>query len=81
MAMQVYGNLVSSDATSARYEFGLDAQDPDRGTLVIPVDDPSAWYVEGRDDLPRTAALVVGKAVRLRTELGEWPAHAPVFTG
>lgn len=81
MAMAVFGRLVSFDATSARYEFGLDLHDPDRGTVAIPGEDPERWYVEGREGRPYVAAVVVRKAVRLREQQGTWPEWASVFTG
>jgi hypothetical protein len=81
MASQAYGRLVSADDEFARYDYGIDHDDPRRGTVVIPVRDPESWFMAGRDDRPRMALSVVARAVREFERTGAWPRWASVFTG
>lgn len=76
MAAQAFGILLSVDETTARYDYGMREDDPQRGILVIPVSDPNAWYMEGREDRPHWAGTVVSRALYLRQQTGEWPKNA-----
>lgn len=81
MASSAYGRLVSADDEFARYDYGIDPEDPLRGIIVIPVHDPESWYMEGRDDHPRMALSVTARAVREFEKSGNWPEWASIFTG
>lgn len=81
MASSAYGRLVSADGEHARYDYGTAPDDPGRGVLVIPVRDPEAWLIEGRDDRPRMAGSVMARAVRGFESTGAWPEWASIFTG
>jgi hypothetical protein len=80
MAFLAYGRRLSVDATHVRYDYGLTEDDPARGVLVIPVADPEAWFMEGRDDHPRGAARVAGKAALHHERTGEWLENASYFS-
>ncbi len=62
MASSAHGRLVSADDKFARHDYGIDPQDPLRGVIVIPVDDPESWFMEGRDDRPRMAVRPGGRS-------------------
>lgn len=81
MASQAYGRLLSADDGYARYEYGITPEDPLRGVIVIPVRDPEAWCMEGRDDRPRMASSVTARAVREFERTGAWPEWASIATG
>ncbi len=81
MASAAYGRLVSADDEHARYDYGMGPDDPRRGVLVIPMWNPEAWFMEGRDDRPRMAGSVVARAVRGFESTGAWPEWASIFTG
>lgn len=81
MSGHSFARLISVDVVAARYDFGVSEDDPDRGTLVIPVDDPASWRVEGTNPSPHLADVVVGKAVTLQRRTGRWPENASVYTG
>lgn len=81
MASAAYGRLVSADDEDARCDYGMGPDDPRRGVLVIPVRDPEAWFIEGRDDRPRPAGSVMARAVRGFESTGTWPEWASIFTG
>ncbi|WP_182112450.1 MULTISPECIES: hypothetical protein [unclassified Actinotalea] len=81
MASRAFGIRLSSSDGRARYDYGIDEQDPERGVLVIPATDPDAWFIEGRGDRPRMASAVMATAYREFQRTGEWPANASVFTG
>ncbi len=81
MASHAYGRLLSADDECARYDYGIDAEDPLRGVVVIPVRDPESWFMEGRDDRPRMAGSVTARAVREFERTGAWPEWASIFTG
>lgn len=81
MAARAFGLLLSANVTEARYDYGLTEDDPERGVLVIPVEDPAAWWVEGVNAHPVFAGSVAGKAVTAFQRTGEWPANASIHTG
>ncbi len=81
MAARAFAVRLHADDRQARYDYGIDEQDPGRGVLVIPVDDPDGWFIDGRDDRPRMAGVVTAKAWREFRRSGEWPENASVFTG
>src|SRR5690554_3163527 len=64
MARAAHGRQVTADGVLVRYAFGADADDPEAGILAIPVDSPADWYVEGREDRPKSAIAVARKASR-----------------
>lgn len=80
MGFMAYGRKVAEAADHVRYAFGVDEDDPEAGVLVIPVGEPDQWFVEGREDRPKSAVVVASKAHRLREETGEWPDWASVFS-
>ncbi|GAA3805628.1 hypothetical protein [Cellulomonas soli] len=78
MAIVAFGHRLSISTDAVRYEFGLTADDPDRGVVVIPLDDAEAWFVEDRADRPVSAKKVVGRAWLQHERTGEWPEWASV---
>ena len=76
MAAQAFGVLVSVDEEAARYDCGIEEDDPARGIVVIPIAAPDHWYMEGRDDRPNFARNIVGRALHLRGRSGAWPQNA-----
>ncbi|WP_155856096.1 hypothetical protein [Cellulomonas sp. URHD0024] len=80
MAFMAFGRRLSLDSTHVRYDYGLNEADPARGVLVIPIMDPSAWFMEGRDDRPGGAARVAGRAALHHERTGERPENASVFS-
>ncbi|WP_250442929.1 hypothetical protein [Actinotalea sp. C106] len=76
MAAQAFGLLVSVDEGAARYDVGVTEDGPERGIVIIPMADPEAWRMEGREDRPHFAATIVGRALHLRSTTGEWPENA-----
>ncbi len=74
-----YGRRVAEDGRTVRYAFGAGPGKID-GILVIPVDDPDGWFVEGREDRPVVARNVLHKALRSRRRAGEWPRDASFFS-
>ena len=80
MGFMAYGRRVAETADEVRYAFGTSETDPEAGVLVIPVADPDSWFVDGREDRPLAARRVLGKALRLHQQAGEWPEWASVFS-
>ena len=74
-----YGRRVAEDDRAVRYAFGAGPDEID-GILVIPVDDPDGWYVEGREDRPVVARNVLHTALRWRRREGAWPRDASFFS-
>ncbi|WP_431837136.1 hypothetical protein [Cellulomonas sp. Y8] len=74
-----FGRLLSEGADVARYEFGPEPSSV-RGVLVIPLDDPEQWYVEGQEERSVLARNVLHKALRLRRRDGVWPRDASFFS-
>ncbi|HYQ74681.1 hypothetical protein [Cellulomonas sp.] len=74
-----YGRRVAEDGGVVRYAFGTGPDAVD-GILVIPLDDPDRWYVEGREDRPVLARNVLHAALRSRRREGAWPRDASFFS-
>lgn len=72
MGAVAYGRKVHEDDARVSYTFAIEPTRPE-GVLVIPVADPDTWYVEGRDDKPKAALRILGKAVLTFRREGSWP--------
>ena len=79
MATMGFGRLIGEDPRAVRYEFGTSPESIE-GTLVIPVDDPDSWYVDGSTTKPALARNVLHKALRLHRRDGAWPRNASFFS-
>ncbi|VTR76660.1 hypothetical protein [Cellulomonas hominis] len=79
MATMGFGRLVGENSQTVRYEFGPNPESIE-GILVIPLDDPDQWYVDGSDRKPVLARNVLHKALRLQRRDGAWPRNASFFS-
>jgi hypothetical protein len=79
MGTMGFGRKVREDGDSVRYEFGVDPAVVE-GVLVVPVADVDSWYVQGSDDRPFTAQIVLHKALRLHRRDRAWPVDASFYS-
>ncbi|GAA3805637.1 hypothetical protein CSO01_04550 [Cellulomonas soli] len=78
MAGAAYGRKIAETMAAVRYTYG---REPDtvEGTLVIPTEDPDAWYIEDSDERPMHASWVFIKAYRAWRASGEWPERSSFY--
>lgn len=79
MGFLANGRKIDETAERVRYSFERYPGDPEAGVLAIPVEDPEeGWTVVGSgaggsDDAPKSAVVVVVKALRGFRTAGAWP--------
>lgn len=81
MGFLASGRKVDETAEQVRYAFERYPGDPEAGVLTIPVEDPEeGWAVDARPgsggdpgEHPKSAVVVVVKALRAFRSAGAWP--------